>query len=278
MLVPLRSTAKPFILTSLLETVLSKEVFTDREIAVMTSSHNGEPAHVRVVRGLLDKFSIPETALYCGIHEAFAKDSEISPVGNQCSGKHAMFLIATKIAGWSFDSYRSVGSPLQALISARLNELFFSSDLHVGVDGCSIPTYAISLRSLAKAYASLAAGHCGPAAACVVRAIQRQPFYIGGTDCLDTYLNQTYGCVAKSGSDGVWAIGVPSRSLGLAAKVVSGDEPAAQAALLECLDRLTVVSIASDEVLSRFHKRIARSLTGSPVGEIETCLPRFPLP
>src|SRR5207245_751582 len=37
-------------------------------VAIMAASHNGEPGHVEVVRDLLDRVGIPESALQCGAH------------------------------------------------------------------------------------------------------------------------------------------------------------------------------------------------------------------
>lgn len=274
--VPVRSTGKPFILISLLETVLSSETFSAEELALMTSSHNGEPRHVALVRELLRKYGVAESELRCGVHERFCADSEVTPVGNQCSGKHALFLISCKLAGWHVDDYRSQDGPLQKAIAPRLRRLLCTDRVSIGIDGCSIPTYGIPLNSLSMAYAKLADG-ASDAGRRVVAAMQTAPFFVAGTGCLDSHLNHKYGLVAKSGSDGVWAIGVPHRQLGFAVKAVSGDEPAAQAVLVEALERFSVLRIAEDAFIETFFRRTALSLTGDPVGEIRSCLPDFPI-
>src|SRR5262245_43564100 len=85
--IPLRSTAKPFFLGALLKTVLQSESFTLPELAVMSSSHNGEPQHVTVITELLTRYGLSPEHVRCGIHTKWREWSINSPLGNNCSGK-----------------------------------------------------------------------------------------------------------------------------------------------------------------------------------------------
>src|SRR5919197_6289716 len=92
--------------------------FTDREIAVMCASHNAEPVHLEVVRTILDRIGIPESALQCPPRRpmdevAAAAAGEPQPIHSDCSGKHAGMLAACVAQGWPLSSYLEPGHPYQ---------------------------------------------------------------------------------------------------------------------------------------------------------------------
>ena len=276
-IVPMRSTLKPFILGVLLDTVLKHESFSDSELALMSSSHNGQARHIAELERLLERFGISATELVCGVHPRFCDDSHMTPSANNCSGKHALFLIASMVAGWNRSDYTEPTSQIQRLVRDLLERDIFGGPILAGVDGCSIPNYAVSLGEIASTYARFGADMLGPGVARVRRAHLAEPDLIGGEDCLDTYLIREFGLAAKSGSDGVWAVGAPLQGLGFAVKAISGSEEAAQVALLECLYRLSSIPFGGDEILEKFGTRPRLSWAGRLVGEIETCFAGFPL-
>src|SRR5690606_6964754 len=70
--------------------------FTNKEIAIMCGSHNGEEAHVETARGILAKIGLTEDALLCGAQmptlredQAVLIKNDIQPmkIHNNCSGK-----------------------------------------------------------------------------------------------------------------------------------------------------------------------------------------------
>jgi L-asparaginase II len=276
LIVPMRSTLKPFILGVLLDALLEEETFSNEELALMASSHNGQALHIAVLGRLLDRYGLAFADLECGVHPPFCGDSQVTPAGNNCSGKHALLLIACKVAGWDPVDYIDPGSQIQRLVKDLLERQVFTGGMLAGIDGCSIPNYAVTVAELARAYARYAADMLGKSIARVRRAHLAAPTMVGGDDCLDTHLIRAFGLAAKSGSDGVWAIGVPQRGLGLVAKTMSGSEEAAQVALLECLVRLSVIPAQGDQTLAGFMSRPRKSWSGSTVGEIETCFAQFP--
>lgn len=276
LVVPMRSTLKPFFLGVLLDTLLEGEVFSDVELALMSSSHNGQIAHVDALAKLLHRYGLSFDDLQCGVHPPFCSDSQVTPAGNNCSGKHAMFLIACKVAGWNRTEYIDPESQIQQFVKRLLAQNVFVEGMHAGIDGCSLPNYAVSITNLAQVYARYAADMLGPGVARVRHAHLSEPAMVGGHDCLDTYLIRAFGLAAKSGSDGVWATGVPERALGVVVKSMSGSEEAAQAALLDCLIRLSVIPARGDRMLEGFMSRSRKSWSGRSVGEIETCFAEFP--
>src|SRR2546423_4146489 len=64
-----RSCAKPFqAIGSLSAGIATRYELGTEHIAIMASSHNGEPRHVEIVRDLLRRAGIDESALQCGAH------------------------------------------------------------------------------------------------------------------------------------------------------------------------------------------------------------------
>lgn len=273
--VPLRSTAKVFFVAALRETYLASEKFSAAELALMSSSHNGEPEHRRVVSELLSRYGLSNDDLKCGCHYKFHTTSEETPVANQCSGKHAMFLIANVVAGYPKSEYLDPAGQVHETIRQHMISRLFQSGMVLGIDGCALPTYAVPLRDLARAYARFAADGLGGSYSEVRRAQLAAPYFVGGTDRLDSHLIGRWSLAAKAGSAGLWAIGSPSLRLGFAGKILDGDEPAVQCALLECLDRLGALRLADDPYLHSYHRRALRTWSGLPAGLIEPCFPPF---
>ena len=80
-----------------------------------------------------------------------------------------------------------------------------------GIDGCSIPTYAVPLKSLAHGFARMATGtglapERAAAARRLIDACMAEPFYVAGTDSADTTLMQAAPgrIFVKTGAEGVF--------------------------------------------------------------------------
>ena len=143
------------------------------------------------------------------------------------------------------------------------------------IDGCSIPTYAVPIRSLATGFARMATGDRLPAerakaakrllAACVA-----EPFFMSGSDSVDLPLFEAAPgrIFVKSGAEGVFCAALPELGLGLALKCDDGTERASAAMIAAALARL----LKSDEAVSARLDELARpavpSRKGEPVGRI----------
>ena len=64
-------------------------------------------------------------------------------LGHNCSGKHAGMLAACRAHGWPLHPYRDRAHPLQQRIAELLG------DADVAVDGCGVPTFAMTLAGAA---------------------------------------------------------------------------------------------------------------------------------
>jgi L-asparaginase II len=298
----LRSSAKPIQLLPLVEEgVAERFSFTDAELAVMTASHNAEPAHVEAVRSILDKAGLRETDLGCGAHEPMGasaaralRESGGTPtaVHNNCSGKHAGMLAVCLAMGWPLGSYLEAGHPLQRRILATLAELSATvpDEIGVAVDGCGAPTFALPVTAMARAWAALAAADARResdrerAIGRILDAMVSHPRMVAGTGRLDTDLLTAAGSrvIPKTGAEGVFCAALRAEGSlpprGLALKVVDGGKRAQDVALLALLEELGMVDPGGDRVLAAHARPRVRNRPGDLVGRLDARLPLESLP
>ena len=74
--------------------------------------------------------------------------------------------------------------------------------------------------------------------------------------------------VTKIGAEGVQAIGIRSRGLGIAIKVADGQKRALYPAIVAVLDQLGVVDDAARQVLAPWSRHTVRNYRGIATGEI----------
>jgi len=282
----LRSSAKPFIAAAAIAAGVREAFDLDmREIAVMCASHTGEPFHVAAVRSILRKIGLDESALQCGAHlpydEAVAHDMlrhgrAPTAINNNCSGKHAGILALCRVLGSDVATYMDLRNPAQANILAFCARLSDDDPKRwpLGVDGCGIPVYATSLRKAAMAFARLAsltqlATHDAQALLVVRDAMVSYPEYVSGTGQFDTRLMAAGGgaIACKSGAEGVHALALIPRGIGLAGKVLDGTARARGPATMALLAALG--SPAADATdLAGYRHPIVYNRAGHAVGAI----------
>jgi L-asparaginase II len=165
-----RSAIKAFQALPLVESGAAEALnLRDAELAVACASHSGDPVHLEAVRSILAKAEIDEGMLACGAHwplgERAASDLILArerprAIHNNCSGKHAGMLAAALQLGLDPGGYERPDHPLQQEIKRILSEIC-GVDLdraEMGIDGCSVPTFALPLASLATGFARLGSG------------------------------------------------------------------------------------------------------------------------
>jgi L-asparaginase II len=141
-----------------------------------------------------------------------------------------------------------------------------------GIDGCSIPTFALPLRALALAFARAGTGQglsAGQAHAArrLRQAVAAQPFMVGGTDRFDTRLMQALGerFFCKIGAEGVYCAALPELGLGVALKIDDGGVRAAEAAMAAVAERLLGLE---DDLLRSYSHMPLRNWRGTLVGSL----------
>ena len=259
--------------------------FSRENVAMLCSSHSGEPMHVASVEAMLDKAGLTYKALQCGCHMPYYVEAGVGPAPavvderhNNCSGKHAGFLAHCVQQGWPVADYLEVGHPLQQAIRRDVARAVGLSpdDLKRGIDGCSAPNYAMPLANLARGYARLASdgagrddGEFGQSFAQLADAMTAHPDLVSGTHRSDqAFMRAGRGdWVAKAGADGVQALASRSRGQAFAIKIADGNKIAVQAATVAVLDQLGWLDAHQRDELRPWRAEVIGNARGTQVGE-----------
>ena len=268
----------------------------DESLALACASHSGEPAHAQTAAATLAAAGLDESALECGTHWPYNEAASRAlarhrhgpgPLHNNCSGKHAGFvcvgclmaLQAGREPAEFVRGYVRPDHPVMREITAALAAAT-GCDLDRaprGTDGCSIPTFGIALRPLARGFARFGGGQgLAPAHAAAARrlreAVARAPFMVGGSGRFDTRVMQHFGerVFCKVGAEGVYCAALPTRGLGVAIKIDDGQGArAAEVAMAAVIEALA----QRDEADARLMKDLVRvplkNWNGIEVGAIQ---------
>ena len=281
-----RSCAKPFqALASLRMGIATRFGLRPEHIAIMAASHNGEPRHIEVVRDLLQRSGVPESALQCGGHWPYYEPAaavvrrqmdEPIAIFNNCSGKHAGMLAAARALGAPLEGYLDPAHPVQQRIRDAVIE-FTAVDptsVRFGTDGCSAPNPAVPLAAMARSFSGLLAARGDDAVRSVVDAMTGQPFLIGGTERFDSRLMEvTQGrLLAKGGAAGAHCTADRRSGLGLAIKLDSGDGTWVSVAVMAALEQLGWIDVAERAALAGFAEPDLRNYRRTVVGAVRPLL------
>ncbi|MET3520587.1 asparaginase [Mesorhizobium abyssinicae] len=254
--------------------------FGDRELALACASHTGEAAHVELAQAMLAKAGLDKAALECGAHWPSNHDATIAlaraggvpnALHNNCSGKHAGFLCTCVHAGIAHRGYVKAGHAQQEMIRDAMQSVTGAAhDVdHCGTDGCSIPTYAVPLKSFALGFARMATGRGfaperARAAKRLLSACMAEPFLVSGSGGADVALMQAAPgrIFVKTGAEGVYCAAVPELGLGIALKCDDGAGRAAEVMIAAMLARL----LRSDEGLATKLMELAHRPVESRIG------------
>ena len=232
---------------------------TPAHLALSCASHQGAALHVNMARDWLAGLGLAEPDLRCGSHEPYdraERDRLICDhegpcqLHNNCSGKHSGFLTVTKHlkAG---PEYVEIDHPLQKAIRAATEEVTGETVAGYGIDGCSAPNFAMSIKGLAGAMARFAAASESgdrrqSAMHRLTRAMATYPELVAGEGRSCTELMRAMGgrVTIKTGAEAVFVAILPEKRLGLALKIEDGNSRASEAALVGLLSQLGVLDAA----------------------------------
>ena len=280
-----RSAVKPIQALPLVESgAAEKYGFGDQELALACASHGGEPAHVEVASRMLARAGLDVSALECGVQwpshvessRALARaGATATALHNNCSGKHAGFICFACVAGLDHHGYVGVRHGVQREVRAALESLtgVALSEDRCGIDGCSIPTFAVPLHALAHGFARFGTGRgLAPerarAAARLRAACAAQPYFVAGTGRFCSEVMKLLGArvLVKTGAEGVFCAALPEQGLGIALKCLDGGTRAAEVAMATLIDRFLAVSAAERAAMARFVRPTLRNWNGIEVG------------
>ncbi|SHO60913.1 asparaginase [Pseudoxanthobacter soli DSM 19599] len=282
-----RSSAKLIQALPLVETGAADALgLTVEELAIAGASHNGEEAHVATALSMLRKAGLDGSALECGCQwpERGADVARLNRAGevptalhNNCSGKHAGFLCVACRLGAVTAGYVEPDHPVQREVTAALSALTDTplDETVMGIDGCSIPTYAVPLDRLARAFARLGTGiglgaARSDAAVRLRKAAAAAPFMVAGTGRFCTEVMTRFGerAYVKTGAEGVFCAIFPDAGLGVALKVDDGGTRASEALMAAVMERFVARDDEERAFLSRWSRRTLTNRRDITVGEV----------
>ncbi|MBA1349579.1 asparaginase [Rhizobium sp. WYCCWR 11152] len=260
--------------------------FGDKELALACASHNGEDEHVTLAASMLSRAGRDAEALECGAHWSMSQKVLIRQVRaldapnalhNNCSGKHAGFICACCHQDIDPKGYVGYQHPLQVEIRAAMESLTGAvlGAESCGTDGCSIPTYAVPLRSLAHGFAKMATGTGleplrAKASRRLIEACMAEPFYVAGSGRACTELMQIAPgrIFVKTGAEGVFCAAIPEKGIAIALKCEDGMTRAAEAMVAATLARFFETESEVHAGLMAHAATPMRNWNGIHVGDI----------
>jgi len=254
------------------------------QLAIACSSHSGEAKHVSAARALLAKAGVDESQLVCGAHwpigeqasrELMRAGKSPTPIHNNCSGKHAGMLATAVHLGLDPCGYEQPEHPVQETIKRVISEICgvtLEQDA-IGIDGCSVPTFALPLAAMATGFARLASGRglergWAKAAQRLMAACFATPDLVAGEGRFDTIVMRGLrdAAFAKGDAEGVHCAALPALGIGIAVKVDDGTKRGAETVLAVLLAKLVA---GADQVLAEQLAGEMRTWRGVKVGAID---------
>ncbi|MBI4781333.1 MAG: asparaginase [Oscillatoriophycideae cyanobacterium NC_groundwater_1537_Pr4_S-0.65um_50_18] len=245
----IRSALKPFQALAVANTgTLERFGLTDRDLAVMCSSHQGTVDQARQVFNILWRCDVEPTALQCPVPLG-----KRSPLEHNCSGKHAGMLAVCRQCNFPLSNYLQRNHPVQRLIVNKMGELLKMppEEFIYAHDDCGAPTYFMQLGQMATLYAQLGSGDSLDMER-VVRAMTHHPSLISGDGQFDTELMRFAEgeLVSKAGAEGIQCVARVGQGLGLAIKATDGAKRAKHAIAIHLLKQMGWITPTIAETLT----------------------------
>jgi L-asparaginase len=262
-----RSALKPFQALAVTTTgTLERYSLTDKDLAIICSSHKGTIEQVRQAFNVLWRADIDPSALQCPV-----PIGKRSPLEYNCSGKHAGMLAVCQQRNWALNSYLQRSHPVQQLILNKIAELLRmpAEEFISARDDCGAPTYFLQLGQIASLYARLSAGDNLDMER-IARAMTHHPAMVSGDGEFDTELMRlTNGeLVSKAGAEGVQCVGRLGEGVGLAIKAMDGAKRAKHAVAIHLLKQMGWISPSTAETLAETFMTISNVTRLEVAGEL----------
>jgi L-asparaginase len=262
-----RSALKPFQALAVTTTgTLERYNLSDRDLAIITGSHQATIEQVRQVFNILWRADLDPTVLQCPI-----PSGKRSPLEYNCSGKHAGMLAVCQQRRWPLNNYLDRKHPIQQLILGKVAELLRmpAEEFISAHDDCGAPTYLMQLGQMASLYALLASS-TNLDMERIVRAMTHHPVMVAGEGEFDTELMRLSPgeLVSKAGAEGVQCIGRLGEGMGLAIKVMDGAKRAKYAVAIHLLQQMGWISPSAAESLSEKFMALGKYKRLEVVGEL----------
>ncbi|MFT3972223.1 MAG: asparaginase [Amaricoccus sp.] len=276
-----RSSCKMLQALPLVESGAAAGLSTER-LALACASHSGAGMHVTRVADWLGALGLGERDLRCGsqVPDDAAERHRLRDAGespcqlhNNCSGKHAGFLMLNRHLGGG-PEYVEFDHPVQLAARNAFEEMCGAPIRGWGVDGCSAPAFETTLRGLGTAMARMAdprglGAARGEAARRLVAAMAEHPLLVAGEGraCSELMAAMPGGVAVKTGAEAVYVAILPGRGLGVALKVEDGGTRGSECAIAALLVRLGALDAGHPAARARLAAPIL-SRRGAGIGMI----------
>ncbi|MFD1037397.1 asparaginase [Virgibacillus byunsanensis] len=288
-----RSSMKPLQAIPIVETGAADHYrFSDADLSLCTASHNGEAMHTERVLSILERVGLEDNKLQCGTHiprwqdtykNLILNNKDVTPLYNNCSGKHTGMLATAKFMGEPIETYYSENHPVQQRIIQVISEMcdYSKEEIEIGIDGCGVPVHGLPLDRLAYGFSRMAnpktlGDQRQNTVRRITKAMTEAPEMVGGTNrfCSDFMTVGEGRFFGKAGAEGVYCIGDTETGIGIAAKVADGNGRAVYPAVMEVLVQLELLTNDQIEQLEEYYHPKLRNARNEIIGEL---IPTFQL-
>lgn len=271
--------ADPILTLTLLENKLDEEYDLDEEdMAVLTSMHRGEDKFTNSIRNILNKIDVKPKELLCpemkpednsSYERLIIQGKRPNQIHNPSSGVHAGMIALEKQIEGSTGSYNSFNHPVQTKFLDNMKKYADTEKIYREVDDNGIPTFSLSLQRIARIYSMI---------------IKKDDQYLRKLANImmnnvgNIYPSVTFDyeftkvlkgkAVSRSNKNGLQVVGIETGNndfVGVAVKVLSGDNKAASSMVLEILKHLKMISDAKLKKLQKFYQPEQKDKSGNPV-------------
>jgi L-asparaginase II len=230
--------------------------FGPAEIALACGSHTGSEKHASLAAAMLVRAGLATDDLHCGAHAPLGAAAAAALIAegvtptqlhNNCSGKHAGMLATALHLREPTAGYWEPSHPVQQRIRRTLEEISgvpLGADVQ-GIDGCSVPNWAMPLSVLARTFARLGTGEgLAPerrrALERILAACWENPELVAGRGRADTVVMRAFPrqVFMKTGAEGVYCGAFPEHGLGFALKIDDGTKRAAAGTAMALVERI----------------------------------------
>jgi len=288
-----RSSMKPLQAIPIVETGAADHYqFNHADLSLCCASHNAEKQHTERVLSILKRAGLDDQTLKCGTHplrredvfkELILEGKEVTPLYNNCSGKHSGMIVTAKYLNESIESYLELSHPVQQRILHVISEMadYPMEEIKIGVDGCGAPVHGLPLERLAFAYARMTRPDLleekrGSVVQRITSSMMAAPEMVGGTDRFCTnFMRAVNGKMfGKAGAEAVYCIGDLQTGIGIAIKIEDGFGRATEPAAVEVLTQLNLLTEEELVQLGNYHSPKVTNASNKVVGEL---VPTFTL-
>jgi len=283
-----RSALKPIQVVPLLESGgFGHFGFDLKALAIMCGSHAGSDIHVTQVASNLAKIGLDESYLQCGVHPPLdyashgllpRREETFNPLQHNCSGKHSGMLALSLFMNKDPKRYMEFDEDPQKTILRAVSEICEvpEESINRGIDGCSLPNYAMPLRNFAHGFANIGTLKTNQperrkAFEMIIRAIQTHPILVSGDKRTDYLIQQALPTevVCKLGGEAIQGVAIINKGWGMAVKIADGNFRALGPVVVEALRQLEILPDSRLEYVKNIIKPEVRNNKNILTGHIQ---------